>query len=136
VQYGGWIAFRHAPEMADASWPNSTSIGRAVNGDQTHVCKPGTYLGRAYDCDGRESTTTAQVSSKQASVLTFVTVDDLVEDPGFAGVKTNCELASGALQLATGDFDVADVDSLADWDSASSTVVPAGTYAFAAGNSS
>jgi hypothetical protein len=137
VQYGGWIAFRHAPEMADATWPNSTSIGRAVNGDQTHVwlpLKPGTYLGRAYDCDGRESATTAQVSTKQASVLTFVTVDDLVEDPGFAGAKTNCEVASGALQLAAGDFDaVADVDSLADWDSAGSTVVPAGTYAFAAG---
>ena len=58
VQAGGWISFRHTPEMTGATWPNSTSIGRAVNGDQTHVflpLKPGTYMARAYDADGHES---------------------------------------------------------------------------------
>jgi hypothetical protein len=137
VQYGGWIAFRHTPVMSSATWPNSTSIGNAVNGDQTHVwlpLKPGTYLARVYDCDDRESETTAQITTKQASVLNFASVSDRIEDPGFSGTKTNCEMASGALQLSTGNFDaVADVDSLADWDSAGSVVVPSGTYAFAGG---
>ena len=43
-------------------------------------------------------------------------------------------MVASALQLSTGDFDaVADVDSLADWDSAGASVFPSGTYAFGAG---
>jgi putative tail protein len=137
VQAGGWIAFRHTPETSGATWPNSTSIGRAVNGDQTHVflpLKPGTYLARVYDCDGRESAGTASFATKQASVLNFVPLDDLQEDPTFAGSKTDCEVVSGALQLSSGNFDaVTDVDALADWDSAGAAVFAAGTYGFAAG---
>ena len=68
-------------------WPNSTSLARAVTGDQTHVylpLKPGTYFARVYDADGRPSSGFAYVSTKQASVLAFAPVDDVQEDPTFS----------------------------------------------------
>ena len=56
VQYGGWIMFRHSPDLAATLWPNTTSLAQAVIGEQTHVympLKPGTYFARTYDADGR-----------------------------------------------------------------------------------
>ena len=90
VQYGGWIVFRHSPATSGATWANSTSLGRAVNGDQTHVYLPlkgGTYLARAYDSLGNMSAV-ASITTKQASVLAFAAVDELVEDPTFPGITT------------------------------------------------
>ena len=137
VQIGGWILFRYSPLLSGATWPNSTSIGRQVSGDQTQVYLPlmqGSYLARVYDADGLESTTTAIVTTKQVSVLPFVTEGSIQEDPTFPGVKTQCEVVSSKLQLTAGDFDsVPDVDNLPDWDLAGAYVVGNGTYKFASG---
>ena len=137
VQIGGWIMFRYSPLLTGATWPNSTSIGRAVAGDQTQVYLPlmeGSYLARVYDADGLESLTTAIVTTKQASVLGFITEGTVQEDPSFLGVKTQCEVVSSTLQLTAGDFDsVPDVDNLPDWDLAGAYVVGSGTYKFAGG---
>lgn len=137
VQIGGWIVFRHSPLMSGATWPDSTSLARAVNGDQTHCympLKPGTYLARVYDSGARASAGVASVSTSQASALAFTPVDDLIEDPTFAGVKDDCEVVSSALQLIGGDFDtVTDTDALADWDQGGIGIVSTGTYHFDAG---
>jgi len=137
VQIGGRVAFRHSPLMSGASWANSTSIGNAVAGDQTLVwlpLKPGTYIARVYDADGRESVDVASITSKQASALTFVAVDALVEDPDFPGAKLACEAAGGALQLSTADFDaMPDTDALGLWDVAGPLVATEGVYSFDAG---
>ena len=87
VQFGGWILFRHSPAMADVAWADTTSIGRTVNGDQSHVYLPlkaGTYIARVYDSLGNVSEPVS-ITTKQASVLAFSPVDELVEDPGFLG---------------------------------------------------
>ncbi len=81
--------------------PTRTSLGRAVNGDQTHVYLPlkgGTYLARAYDSLGNMSAV-ASVTTKQASVLAFSAVDELVEDPTFPGSHDGTEVLGGVLQL-------------------------------------
>lgn len=136
VQFGGWILFRHTPAMVDASWANTVSIGRAVNGDQSHVFLPlkaGTYMARAYDSLGNVSEPVA-VTTKQASVLAFSPVAELVEDPAFPGSHDDTETLAGVLQLRSGDFDaVADTDELPDWDLGGAGIVPAGTYRFSAG---
>src|SRR5512147_2012386 len=120
VQIGGYIMFRHSPDMNATLWPNSTSIAQAVTGDQTHVyapLKPGTYFARVYDADGRPSSGFSYVSTKQASVLAFASVDDLQEDPTFSGTKTNCEVVDDGLMLSGSDWDsVPDVDALPEWD--------------------
>jgi hypothetical protein len=61
----------------------------------------------------------------------FTALGSIVEDPDFAGDKTNCVVAEGALLLDTrGDFDdVDDVDEIAVWD-AIGGVHASGTYAF------
>lgn len=134
VQVGGWILFRYSPALIGATWGNSTSIGRAVSGDQTSVYLPlkaGTYMARVFDADGMQSDV-AYVSTKQSSVLTFVTEATITENPTFAGTKFQCEVVSNMLQLTAGDFDaVPDVDVLPDWDLAGSYVVGSGTYHFA-----
>lgn len=141
VQFGGWIVFRHSPIMEGANWPDSTSIGRTVNGDQTHVwlpLKPGTYMGRVYDSDGVPSLGVASVSTKQASLLPFSPVMDMQEDPDFSGSKINCAVDANGIPglslLSTGDFDaVADVDALLDWDLKTESVVGSGRYYFEGG---
>ena len=136
VQYGGWIVFRHSPATSGVAWSDTTSIGRTVNGDQTHVYLPlkaGTYMGRVYDSLGNISAS-ASITTKQASVLAFSPVDELVEDPTFPGTHDDTEVSGGALQLLSGDFDtVPDTDALLDWDTGGLGTVDAGTYAFSAG---
>jgi len=139
VQYGGRIIFRHSAWPLDtASWGNSTSLGQAINGNQTSIqlpLKPGVYLSRVYDPDGLESVTTGIVSdSKQMSALGYTPFvgSPLQEHPTFSGVKENCLVSGGLLQLATGNFDdVSDVDSLSDWDSGGTGYAPSAVYHFA-----
>ena len=136
VQNGGWIIFRHTPLFDSPVWANSVTVGRAVSGDQTHVYLPlmaGTYMAKVYDADALESEVT-MVSTKQASLLTFVTEDDLQEHPTFAGTKTACEVVDDKLQLQTASFDtITDVDALSDWDSVQHYVNTEGVYHFASG---
>lgn len=136
VQFGGWIMFRHSPDMAATLWPNSTSLARAVTGDQTHVflpLKPGTYFARVYDADGRPSEGFDAISTKQASVLDFSPVDEVIEDPTFTGTKTMCSLVSGGLMLDAEDFDsIPDIDAEPSWD-ISGGISSTGIYEFAAG---
>ena len=89
VQYGGWIMFRHSPDLAATLWPNTTSLAQAVIGEQTHVympLKPGTYFARTYDADGRPSTGFTSISTTQASLLTF--------SPSAASSRTRCSPAA------------------------------------------
>lgn len=136
VQYGGWIEFRHTPQLTGAQFQNTVSIGRGINGDQTHVylpLLPGSYFAVACDSGGRASTPVS-VSTRQASVLAFTPVDELVEDPLFLGARSYCQVTDGVLQLSDADFDlVANVDALPDWDAGGTGIASAGTYDFSAG---
>ena len=136
VQFGGWIMFRHSPDPDATLWPNTTSIARAVAGDQTHVylpLKPGVYFARVYDADGRPAEGFDAISTKQASVLAFAPVEEVIEDPTFSGTRTRCSVETGGLVLDAEDFDaIPDIDAEPNWD-VSGGVSATGLYEFAGG---
>ncbi len=139
VQTGGLINWRWAPELIadDANWTRSVSIGESVNGSERHVflpLKPGTYLARVFDSGGRQSDEVAKVSTKQASVLEYSPVLQIVEDPNFAGMKEGVVVEGNSLRLLSEQWDdLPDVDSLPSWDDAGAGVSLKGVYYFAAG---
>ena len=135
VQLGGEIRFRHTI-VGDGDWSEAVSIGDAVPG-ATNVAalplKAGTYLARAVDAWGIPGPI-AKAPTAQASVLAFTTTDTLVENPVFAGAKTDMVVADGALQLTANGLwdDVPDVDALTDVDGFGGVALN-GSYRFAGG---
>ena len=129
--------FRHSPDLDATLYPNTTSLARAVTGDQTHVflpLKPGTYFARVYDADGRPSENFAYVSTKQASVLAFAPVDDVHRGPDVHRHQDHAAtLVSGGLTLDAEDFDTSPTSTPSpSWD-VSGGVASTGLYEFAAG---
>ena len=138
VRFGGAIAFRHSPLMSGASWGDSVSIGTAAKGSDDHAwlpLKPGTYLARVFDAGGRAAAEVNAVTTRQASVLSYVGVGSVVEDPHFGGSHLGTEVVGGRLQLKeTGGIDdVADWDTIADFDGVGQSMSTSGVYRFAAG---
>ncbi len=139
VQTGGLIDWRWSPELVavDAMWTESVSIGESVDGSERHVflpLKPGTYLAKVFDSGLRESDEIAKVSTKQASVLDYSPVLQIVEDPAFSGLKEDVVVQNNTLRLLSGQWDdISDVDSLPSWDDAGAGVSIRGTYYFASG---
>ena len=138
VRFGGSIVFRHSPLTIGASWGDSVAIGSAVKGNADHAWLPlkaGTYLARVFDAGGRAAATVNMITSKQASLLGFVTLATLAEDPLFGGYHDNTEVVDGTLRLkAAGHIDATpDWDAVAQFDQVGSSTAASGTYRFAAG---
>jgi hypothetical protein len=90
VQNGGWVMFRHSPDMDATLWPNTTSLAQAVVGEQTHVympLKPGTYFARTYDADGRASAPVAICKYRRSMVARW-------RGPG-RGLACLCDIGAG-----------------------------------------
>jgi hypothetical protein len=102
VRVGGNIIIRHSKEMA-ATWANSTLMDRVSGGEAIAVVplKPGTYLLRAEDSEGRIGPVST-VTTKGVQILSFAQLNILVAEPAFVGDKTNLEAASGVLKLTSG----------------------------------
>jgi hypothetical protein len=47
VQYGGWIMFRHSPDLAATLWPNTTSLAQAVIGEHRRMADDGDQVALA-----------------------------------------------------------------------------------------
>lgn len=101
VRIGGAVAIRHSKE-ATATWADSYSMDRVSGGEAIAVVplKPGTYLIRPEDSEGRAGPET-RVSTKGAQVLAFTTLDYLQADAAFPGTKTDLVVSGNALQLPT-----------------------------------
>lgn len=99
VRVGGNIIIRHSKE-ATASWANSTLMDRVSGSEAIAVVplKPGTYLLRAEDSEGRIGPVTT-VTTKGVQILSFAQLNTLVAEPSFEGSKTNLKTASATLQL-------------------------------------
>jgi hypothetical protein len=99
VRVGGNIIIRHSKE-ANAAWANSTLMDRVSGGEAIAVVplKPGTYLLRAEDSEGRIGPV-SMVTTKGVQILSFAQINTLAADPGFAGPKTNLVATGGALKL-------------------------------------
>ncbi len=139
VRRGGRILVRHSESTVGATWEESFSIGNVEGyaGDSTIIVLPlkaGTYLLKARDAIGLESEDFAEVTTKQASVLAFSTLDDLQEDDDYTGTHDNTVVDDGTLKmLGSGLFDdIPDFDSMSNFDSFGG-IVAAGSYQFATG---
>ena len=120
VMYGGEVVFRHSPDMEDATWGSSVSIGQSAMARTLFAVLPlkeGTYLARVYDVDGNPSETITMVTTKQVSVNEFISVTTLDEAPNFLGSHDDTEVESSSLKLIDG----------------ASPAVSTGTYYFANG---
>lgn len=136
VREGGSIVFRHSALTTGATWADGTTIAEPLAGNSSLAVLPlksGTYMAKFVDSSGIWSEMASFVQT-QASVHTFSTLagGSLVEDPGFAGTKTNCFVEDGELKLGgDGEFDdVPDVDAMVLWDYTGG-VATGGSYAFA-----
>lgn len=139
VLRGGRILFRHSEDVASPTWEASFSIGdpQGVGGDQVFALVPlkeGTYLAKAEDSSGNQSSSAATVRSDGAMWLTFSTVGSVQEDSTFSGTKSNVMLDGVTLKLTgAGMFDdIADFDSISSLDDYGG-VNTSGTYTFSAG---
>jgi hypothetical protein len=134
VKVGGTYVFRHDSNSTGASWGTSVGIGSAIAGSETTVTlplKPGTYLAKAVDSSGIESTTPASVSTKQATAAGYTIASTITESTTFPGSTTNITVGDNVLKLSgSGQVDsIADVSSVADWDNEGG-VIASGTYVF------
>lgn len=137
VRMGGLITFRHSNDPVAPDWGESVSIGDAVPGGLTVAVlplKPGSYLVKAKDSSGIIATTAAWIPTDGATIFAFAAVDQIDEDPGYAGDKTAVVVVDDILKLdAIGDVDDwTSVDAVTVWDSESGLAL-SGTYDFSAG---
>jgi hypothetical protein len=123
VRRGGRILVRHTEATTGQLWEESSSIGNQASwpGDSVVIflpLKPGSYLLKALDAGGNESTTWTTVVTKQASVLGFTTLATTIqEDNTFPGSHSDTQVVTSTLRLTE----------------PSSVVSPSGTYTFSAG---
>jgi len=134
VLQGGFIVIRHSSLLTGAAWDTAVSIGEAMSANTMVAVLPlksGTYLAKFRDASGVYSESATSFAQTQSSVHQFQTLagGSLVEDPGFAGTKTNVVVVDSVLRLDdSGDFDsVPDVDAIVSWDWLGG-VVSAGSY--------
>ena len=136
VKIGGTYLIRHDRATTGASWATSVQIGEAIAGSETTASVPlksGTYLMKAKDSSGVESTSPATVFSKQATVQAYTTASTITESTTFPGSTTNIVAGGGTVRLAgSGLVDsIAEVSAVANWDSEGG-IVASGTYVFSA----
>jgi hypothetical protein len=134
---GGEIQFRYSPLTTGVTWDNAVSIGQPVPGGEGHAVLPsmtGTYLLRAVDSTGNASNTVSIVAKQQSQhAFTGRAGSPFAQQPGWSGIKTGLQVASGRLTLSgAGQFDtIADFDAVADLDGFGG-LATTGTYQYAA----
>ncbi|MDR9483474.1 MAG: phage tail protein, partial [Salibaculum sp.] len=82
VRVGGNVIIRHSKEKP-ATWANSTLMDQVSGGEAIAVVplKPGTYLLRAEDSEGRIGPVST-VSTKGVQILSFAQLNTLAAEPG------------------------------------------------------
>lgn len=102
VQFGGEVVFRHSPALTGATWSESVTIGQSARARTLFAALPlkeGTYMARVFDVAGTPSNEVTMVTTKQASVHAFTSVDTLDEATSFLGTHTNTTIDSGKLKI-------------------------------------
>ena len=128
---------RWAPATTGATWGSAIDLVPRVARPATSVqvaALIGTYLIKAVDLKGNESTTATATISTIAGISDLNVVETVTESPTFPGTKSNVAVAGGTLVLdtaitfddATGDFD----DALGLFDGGGGEVATAGIYTF------
>lgn len=90
-----YYEIRHNAATSGATWAGSTVAVSRVGRPSTSVSVParsGTFLIKAWDKTGNESATATTVIVLPGDLPALGTTDEQVEDPTFAGSKTNVEI--------------------------------------------
>lgn len=137
VIVGGSVKVRFSPAVSGALWKNAVDIVPSISGAATSVVAPllnGTYLIKFIDSSGNFSVNEKIIETTVPEIQALNVVQTFQEDPSFAGVKSNMELASlgSGISLQTGSL----IDTYPSFDALASLdypgrVQPYGTYDFA-----
>ncbi len=129
-------SLRFTPEISAATWGGSVDLISHIAKDATSITVPamvGTYLLKAVDLGGRESSNAISVISNIAGLSSLNIVENLIEDSVFTGECNNTAIANNHLTLIGADTieDWDNVDTVLDIDIGEDGVVANGTYNFA-----
>ena len=118
VLSGGSIQIRYSTEIGSGvNWSTSQVLVQAIAGTSTtanvHILT-GTYLLKFVDSSGVESTLPAVVpNTYQPAGFNLIATN--VQEPAFAGVKTNCSVVNDRLVLTLGETEMTyDFDNFID----------------------
>lgn len=106
VVVGGSFEIRHSRQLENATWSNAVRMGRKLPGSATEATLPlkrGTYLIKKRDAQGQPSPQPAMFVASGGTVLNFANIDEIQEDPSWAGDKTNVEEDGGNLVMEEGE---------------------------------
>ena len=99
-----YYIIRHAKETSNATWSGAVTYVEKVARPSTDVSVPakaGTYLIKAIDKTGAQSTNAASVVVTADEITSRVTVVTITENPTFAGVKTDLVVQDSELRLGS-----------------------------------
>ena len=97
VLVGGTVRIRWTPKITGQDWNEAVDILPAMSGNQRNAQAPllaGTYLARFVDSSGNSSLNPSLIVTDTAAIMGFNVIDTLVEEPSFAGAKTDVEYSS------------------------------------------
>lgn len=119
VRSGGSFRVRYVPASnTSPTWDDGIDIGPSVPGIATHVFLPllaGTYLVKAVDSSGIESTTAASVETDAPGLWELVSVGTWTGAAAWTGTHTGTEVAEGVLRLEQVSGSVVELDGT--WES-------------------
>lgn len=117
VTVGGNIVVRFSPLESGASWEKGIVLdvfpGNAISG--VLPLMTGTYMAKAIDSSGNWSVSAVSFVATEGMVTGFVTVDSLIEQPIFAGVKSNVAAIDSALLLTSTETVVSMPGFISTW---------------------
>jgi len=113
-----YYLLRYHPDPA-GTWPNSIDVAKIYSTSITlPAAKSGRYLLKAIDTSGNESALAISVITDIPTILAWNVQEELIEEPAFAGTKTNMAVVGDKLILESqGTIDaLADLDAVAHFD--------------------
>lgn len=127
---------KYANVSSGAAWSSSVDLVSKVSAPQTSITVPaltGTYMIKAVDYGGRESSAAGVVVSNIADLAGYNAVASVTESPDFSGTAENIDVLSGAIQLAgqSNMDDWEDLDAIENFDYGDDGLHATGTYTFA-----
>ncbi len=127
---------RFSPKMTGATWGTAVPLVlRTTLTTEQVPARVGTYLIKAVSITGIASRNAALIVSDVEALHDLNAVENLVQQPGFVGAKTNVfvnsELAGLQLDYTDDFFSRTNVFGVADWFLGNGGLAPEGTYVFA-----
>lgn len=135
VRIGGHFVFRHQPATTGVTWNTAVPIGGRAPGAATEWALPlrtGTYLVKAVDSTGNESSSASAVITTLPDVIHLNVVATQTEHPSFPGTHSFTYADSGKLRLSGAALWDSYPGNIDDWGLLDTLggVASSGTYTF------